>query len=130
MINANLQLTDLAEMEALIGLLRGKLSSVSIPEEAFFDIQLAVTEAVNNAFIHGSKNLQKTVVEIEYWIDDYSFKIKIKDNGAGFDYRQAGKLKDEDILAENGKGLFLIFNVVDDVWFNATGNEIYCLKRW
>ncbi|MFZ7102235.1 MAG: ATP-binding protein [Peptococcaceae bacterium] len=132
MINTVLKLTKLAQIEDVIKLLRAEISAVNIPEETFYDIQLAITEAVSNAFLHGTRGCSEDWVELEWWIENNSTKVRIKDNGEGFNYSRAGELNlnPEAILAEHGKGLFLIFSVVDDVWFNDKGNEIYCLKKW
>lgn len=129
-MNTILKLTDLLQIENVIKTLRSELQSYNVPQETFFDIQLAITEAVNNAFIHGSKGLKKLLVEIEWWITSDKIQIKIKDNGPGFDYSQAGRFNVENILDEKGKGLFLMFSVLDKVWFNDQGNEVYCLKKW
>jgi len=123
-------LTELSQMEDVISQLRGKLISINITQEALLDIQLAVTEAIGNAFLHGTKGLDKPQVEIEWFIDNDSISIKVKDNGYGFDHSGLGALDDNEILAERGRGLFLIYSVLDEVRFNEKGNEIYCFKKW
>lgn len=125
-----MELTDLTQINSLIQLLREKLAAVNIPQESFLDIQLVITEAVGNAFLHGTKGLKNPKVMIELHICNNSISMRIKDNGSGFDYRSFRDFGEFDILAEKGRGLFLISKIVDELRFNDKGNEIYCLKKW
>jgi len=130
MIKSVLRLTELAQIEDVVCQLKEKLMALNIPQEAFYDIQLALTEAIGNAFLHGTRGADKPQVEVEWLINNDSISFKVKDNGPGFSHGAMGNLDDNMILAEKGKGLFLIYNVIDQVRFNQKGNEIYCFKKW
>lgn len=125
-----MELTELAQIKNVTEKIRQKLAVLNIPQEVLLDIQLAVTEVVGNAFLHGTKGLHNPKVKIEWSINNNSISIRIKDNGSGFNYKSLGTLEDNDILAEKGKGLFLVSKVLDELLFNEKGNEIYCLKKW
>lgn len=130
MKRATMQITELSQVESIITKLREKLFAIKIPHEAFLDVQLALMEIIGNAFLHGTIGLENPQVEVEWQINNNSITLKVTDNGSGFDYKYAGTIYDDDILEEKGRGLFLVFNVLDEVRFNDKGNEIYCLKRW
>lgn len=130
MANKVFRLTELSQIENLIVKLREKLFVLNIPQETFLDIQLAVTEAIGNSFKHGTKGIDKPLVEVEWLINGSSISLKIRDNGSGFNFEDLKVLNEHNLLEEEGRGLFLIFSVLDEVWFNDRGNEICFLKRW
>jgi serine/threonine-protein kinase RsbW len=54
-----------------------------------------------------------------------AFCFKIKDQGKGFDYNNLpDPTAPENILKENGRGIFLMRNLSDEVSFNEAGNEV------
>ncbi len=57
-------------------------------------------------------------------------KFVIRDEGRGFDTSRVPKPGDPDALAmEGGHGLLLMQTFMDEVTFNAAGNEVTMLKR-
>ena len=99
--------------------------TVGIQEDAFGNVLIAVTEAVNNAISHGN-NVDSTL-NIEVAVGDSlnSFCFRINDQGKGFDYHNLpDPTAPENILKENGRGIFLMRNLSDDVVFNDVGNEV------
>jgi serine/threonine-protein kinase RsbW len=99
--------------------------TVGIQEDAFGNVLIAVTEAVNNAISHGNK--QDSTLNIEVAVGDSlsSFCFRINDQGKGFDYDNLpDPTAPENILKENGRGIFLMRNLSDDVVFNDVGNEV------
>lgn len=57
-------------------------------------------------------------------------RITIRDEGPGFDVTKLPGRGDPDMLeSEGGRGLLLIQTFMDEVTFNAVGNEITMLKR-
>jgi serine/threonine-protein kinase RsbW len=99
--------------------------TVGIQEDAFGNVLIAVTEAVNNAISHG--NNEDSTLNIEVAVGDSlnSFCFRINDQGKGFDYHNLpDPTAPENILKENGRGIFLMRNLSDDVVFNDVGNEV------
>jgi len=125
-----LYLTELMHRELVIKRLEAELKSFDVPQDTYFDIQLAIIEAINNAFVHGCKNVMAPRVVVEWWFTDNSIQIKVKDNGLGFNHSELDLTCEENLLVEEGRGIFLINQVLDKVWFNGKGNEIYGLKKW
>lgn len=105
------------------------LQDFCVDEAAVFDIKLALEEALINAVKHGSKNKSALSIEIDYSISDSSFKISIQDQGSGFNYKglqdpTAGK----NLLKTQGRGIYLIRHLMDEVSFNKSGNKITMIK--
>jgi serine/threonine-protein kinase RsbW len=99
--------------------------TVGIQEDAFGNVLIAVTEAVNNAISHG--NNEDSTLNIEVAVGDSlnSFCFRINDQGKGFDYHNLpDPTAPENILKENGRGIFLMRNLSDYVVFNDVGNEV------
>lgn len=58
--------------------------------------------------------------------------VVVKDSGSGFDPGViADPLAEQNLLANHGRGIFLIEQFMDDVWFEfENGTAVYMLKRW
>lgn len=98
---------------------------VGIQEDAFGNVLIAVTEAVNNAISHGNEQDSSLSIDVAVGDASDSFCFKIKDQGDGFDYENLpDPTAPENILKENGRGIFLMRNLSDEVAFNDKGNEV------
>ena len=95
------------------------LSQTGIPESKRFDIMLALSEAVTNAIRHGCHNSSGDFVDIEVMISENSVNIRVHDCGTGFEPEALpDPTKDENLFIPNGRGVFLIKNLADDVHFD------------
>jgi len=95
------------------------------------DIELALTEALANAVVHGAKSDPSKIVECDVACDDKrGMLIVVRDPGPGFD---PGKIPDplhsENIYSHHGRGIFLINQLMDEVKFHKNGTEIHMIKR-
>lgn len=79
-----------------------------------FEIKLILSEALNNAFVHGNlRNLNKPIF-LRYFYDGKKIKFEIEDSGTGFiNENYKNEISDENLLDDNGRGLFLIYNLSD-----------------
>ena len=112
-------LTNLSLVESLIDKV---CASLSIDEDLYGNILIAVTEAVNNAIIHGNKFSSDLQVLIDVLEDDKTFQFRITDFGTGFDFENLpDPTAPENIEKENGRGIFLIKNLSDDLEFSDGG---------
>ena len=104
--------SDLSNVSLVESLIDKVCADLSIHEDLYGNVLIAVTEAVNNAIIHGNSfNLNKSVI-IEVIQDDESFTFRIIDEGNGFDYMHLpDPTAPENIEKENGRGIFLIQNL-------------------
>jgi serine/threonine-protein kinase RsbW len=95
------------------------------------DIELALTEALANAVVHGAKSDPTKVVECDVACDEkHGMLIVVRDPGPGFDL---GKIPDpcsgENIFSNHGRGIYLINQLMDEVRFQKNGTEIHMIKR-
>jgi serine/threonine-protein kinase RsbW len=100
------------------------------PTDYTMNLPLAVDEAVSNAIIHGNRRDLGKKVEIEGQVDAEMMRIKIRDEGPGFQRdRIQDPMRPENLLASSGRGLFLIESVMDEVHFSQEGRCIEMHKR-
>jgi len=100
-------------------------SSLKFSDEQFGTLLVVVTEAVNNAIIHGNKRNASKKVMITGSVRDHMLVIKVKDEGKGFDPQGIPNPIDEgNLLRESGRGVFLMRELAEDVSYNSKGNEV------
>lgn len=112
----------IVEAEALVDHV---CNTLQIQDDAYGNVLIAVTEAVNNAIVHGNLNNVSKHVLLE--VVDYPDKIEIviADTGAGFDYENLpDPTAPENIEKENGRGIFLMKSLSDQVTFGKGGSQV------
>ena len=96
-----------------------------ISSEVYGNILIAILEGVNNAVLHGNKNDASKNVKIEFAIEEKEFKVKIQDEGEGFDYANVpDPTAPENIENINGRGIFLMEKLSDAIEFSNNGATI------
>ena len=94
------------------------------------NVPLAVDEAISNAIKHGNRRDPRKRVEIEGQIDSQQLRIKVRDQGEGFERDPNHDPVDPaNLLAPSGRGLFLIESVMDEVRYSQEGRCIEMVKR-
>lgn len=96
-----------------------------INDDIYGNILIAITEAVNNAIIHGNQSNPKKNVELTMQLLDESIRFVVKDEGTGFDYHHIpDPVAPENLDKIGGRGIFLIKHLADEVHFKDNGREI------
>lgn len=95
------------------------------------DIELALTEALANAVVHGAKSDPSKIIECDVACDEQrGILIIVRDPGPGFDPAKiANPCHGENIYSNHGRGIYLINQLMDEVQFHKNGTEIHMLKR-
>jgi serine/threonine-protein kinase RsbW len=86
-------------------------------------VSLAVTEAVSNAIRHGSPRGVEDVVELVVANEKDRLEVTVRDSGTGFAPGEV-TLPDPMSYADHGRGLFLIYALMDEVEFARDGGTI------
>lgn len=98
-----------------------------ISDELYYNLVITVTEAVNNAIIHGNKFDINKLVHVKVDCNNEILKVSIKDKGSGFNLDNVNNpLLPENLLKESGRGIFIIKKIADNVDFNFSddGTEL------
>ncbi|MEI8384118.1 MAG: ATP-binding protein [Planctomycetota bacterium] len=118
-------------------------------------ITVALSEVLDNALYHGNLELSSDLrqgdgrawreesqrrlrqspycdrqIRIEFAIDNHSARFLVRDEGPGFNPHVLSDCTEEENLERcSGRGLLLIRMYMDEVRFNATGNEAILVKH-
>jgi serine/threonine-protein kinase RsbW len=106
-----------------------ELAAYGYGPAAVFAIKLAVEEAVTNAIKHGNGMDPRKVVHFSYDVGLERTVITVADEGDGFDYDDlADPTADENLEKPTGRGIMLMRAYMDEVVFNAKGNQVRMVK--
>lgn len=86
-----------------------------------YQLNLVLTEAISNAIRHGGPPDTRHDVRIDILADGLNLWVRVYDQGPGFDLDTL-PLPDFDSLAEQGRGLFLIRELMDSVRYSRTAD--------
>jgi len=90
----------------------------TLNEEQSDNLAIVLTELVNNAIIHGNKLISSKKVFIKAVFFKDRLEVYIKDQGKGFEPDQiANPTNPENLWKANGRGIFLVQNLIDNVEF-------------
>lgn len=106
---------------------------IGVHEDVYGNVLIAVTEAVNNAILHGNKESSTLLVDVGVYDETASFLFEVKDKGDGFDHENLpDPTAPENIEKENGRGIYLMRHLADEVLYNEKGNEVAIVfsKSW
>lgn len=97
-----------------------------IEEDIYGNIMIAVTEAVNNSISHGNNNEpNKTVKIVAQLVKPFLLSVTVFDEGKGF---KIDEIKDptsfENLLSENGRGIFVMKHLADELIFHNNGSGV------
>ncbi|CAM4411998.1 serine/threonine-protein kinase RsbW [Paenibacillus endophyticus] len=114
----------------------GIASKMNYAYEEMEDMKVAVSEACNNAVIHGEFRETSNVIDISFEPKDSGLTIKVKNNGVstfvGEALEKASPLPDVDVsgLRVGGLGIYLMQALMDEVEVNASesGTEVVLTK--
>ena len=86
---------------------------------------VAITEAVNNAIIHGNKTNTEKQVNVCLQRQRNVITCIITDEGEGFDFNQVpDPTAPENLEKEGGRGIFLMKHLSDMVIFSNDGTHV------
>jgi serine/threonine-protein kinase RsbW len=100
-------------------------SGLGVQEDAYGNVLVAVTEAVNNAIQHGNVLNNELYVDVAVGDKSDEFCFNIKDEGVGFNFDELpDPTAPENLLKESGRGIFLMRNLADEVVYDGVGNSV------
>jgi serine/threonine-protein kinase RsbW len=98
-----------------------------LDEIQFNKALVSLTEAVNNAILHGNKSDPKKKVYLTCELSKERMILKVRDSGKGFNPEKLkNPLEDSNLLRESGRGIFLMRTLMDKVQyhFSKDGSEV------
>jgi len=100
------------------GFLEKLNEQIGFDDAAFNKLLVAATEAVNNGILHGNKKDPSKKVTLNCETDDRFLIVTVEDEGPGLDPAKIpDPLAQENLLRENGRGVFLMRSLMDSIEF-------------
>ena len=98
----------------------------NICPDRYPDILISLTEAVNNAIIHGNgENRSKKVLVAHKYRKQKGLTFEISDEGSGFDYNSIpDPTRVENLEKTGGRGVFLMRQLSDRIKFANNGRTV------
>jgi serine/threonine-protein kinase RsbW len=97
-----------------------------VKEDYYGELLIALTEAVNNAIVHGNKLDPTKQVTLKFdVVDSTNLRFTIEDEGPGFDYDSLpDPTAPENIEKPHGRGVFLMRQLADGCLFEDGGRVV------
>ena len=88
------------------------------------NVPVALTEAISNAILRGNGEDASKSVRVRAEIDSVRLVCEVRDEGPGFDLDACTEdpTTPENLLRENGRGLFLMRRLMDQVDYQSTAD--------
>ena len=122
--------SDLALMDGVLQYLLERVSKLGLIAPEGSNLFVALDEAFVNAVKHGNKNDPTKLVRVGAELSPSEACFTIEDEGEGFDVRTIPDPCDPaNLFKSSGRGVLLIYNIMDEVEYNAQGNRVKMVKR-
>lgn len=97
------------------------------PRRVRFNLSTALAEVLTNAIAYGNRYDAARVVRVRVEVTPAAVRVHVTDDGEGFNPDAVpDPTLPENLEHEDGRGLFVLRHLVDQVSFNEKGNAI-CL---
>ena len=122
--------SDLALMNGVLEYLQERVAKLGLIKPERSNLFVALDEAFVNAVKHGNKNDPTKLVRITAELTPQEASFTVEDEGEGFDINQIPDPCDPaNLFRTSGRGVLLIYNIMDEVEYNAQGNRVKMVKR-
>ena len=122
--------SDLALMNGVLEYLQDRVAKLGLIKPERSNLFVALDEAFVNAVKHGNKNDPTKLVRITAELTPQEASFTVEDEGEGFDIKQIPDPCDPaNLFRTSGRGVLLIYNIMDEVEYNAQGNRVKMVKR-
>lgn len=113
---------NICKLEAFIQCIASKYN---ICQEKFPDILISLTEAVNNAIIHGNKENEQKYVHVVLDKTTRGIAFTVRDEGNGFNPKAVpDPTSPEHLDCCGGRGVFLMKQLADEVRYLNNGTTV------
>lgn len=122
--------SDLALMNGVLEYLQERVSKLGLIRPERSNLFIALDEAFVNAVKHGNKNDPTKLLKITAELSPKEACFTVEDEGEGFDIHEIPDPCDPaNLFRTSGRGVLLIYNIMDEVEYNAQGNRVKMVKR-
>jgi serine/threonine-protein kinase RsbW len=121
--------SDVRYIERVVDLVRGPCADLEFgARHLALNVPVALTEALSNAILRGNREDPHKMVRVRAEVDHQALVVEVRDEGRAFDFDAccADPTTPEQLVREDGRGLFLMRKLMDRVERlpNARGGNI------
>jgi CheY-like chemotaxis protein len=122
--------SDVSLMNGVLQYLIERVSRLGVIKPERSNLYVALDEAFVNAVKHGNKNDPSKLVRITAELSAKECRFTVEDEGEGFNVQEIPDPCDpENLFKSSGRGVLLIYNIMDEVKYNERGNRLTMVKR-
>jgi anti-sigma regulatory factor (Ser/Thr protein kinase)/ActR/RegA family two-component response regulator len=122
--------SDLSLMNGVLHYLIERVSKLGLIKPERSNLFVALDEAFVNAVKHGNRNDPSKMVRITAELSAKEARFTVEDEGNGFNLQEIPDPCDPaNLFKSSGRGVLLIYNIMDEVKYNARGNQLTMVKR-
>jgi serine/threonine-protein kinase RsbW len=122
--------SDLMLMNGVLQYLLERVAKLGVIAPEKSNLFIALDEAFVNAVKHGNKNDPTKLVRVGAELSPKEACFTVEDEGEGFDVQTIPDPCDPaNLFKSSGRGVLLIYNIMDEVEYNAQGNRVKMVKR-
>ncbi|HYY96541.1 MAG TPA: ATP-binding protein, partial [Pyrinomonadaceae bacterium] len=122
--------SDITLMNGVLHYLIERVAALGIIKPDASNLFIALDEAFVNAVKHGNKHDHTKLVRITADLSAKEARFTIEDEGEGFQVSDIPDPRDPaNLFKTSGRGVLLIYNIMDEVEYNERGNRLTMVKR-
>ena len=122
--------SDLSLMNGVLLYLHERVTRVGIINPERSNLFIALDEAFVNAIKHGNKYDARKLIRVSAEIDARAARFVVEDEGEGFNVAQIPDPREPaNLFKTSGRGVLLIYNIMDEVMYNERGNRLTMIKK-
>jgi serine/threonine-protein kinase RsbW len=122
---------DLASIEEAVDFVMARCPRCGEnPRELRLNLRVGLSEALANAMLYGNAEDPSKRVKVEVAFQGSTITARVTDEGNGFDpYHLPDPTSPANLLKAEGRGIFLMRKLLDEVYFNDRGNSVTLVLR-
>jgi serine/threonine-protein kinase RsbW len=112
-------------VSTVVNYMEGVSKKCCLSPDLHFDVVTCVTEAVNNAIIHGNCRDARKAVQVKVQQKKNILAVHVSDEGTGFDYKQVPDPTSPECIENiGGRGVFLMKQLSHRIAFKNNGSTV------